>query len=138
MGPEERRAVATLAFIHGLVHGNVLAIPVFLAFAWRGEFGLDPVAAGALAAVAYVAFGVSSVPFGRLADRRDPRTLLALCVAGIAASMAAIALSRTLSLLALSLAALGVASGIYHPTGLAYISRHGASGSRPGPRSWGR
>jgi len=124
VGPAERRAVATLAFIHGLVHGNVLAIPVFLAFAWRGEFGLDPVAAGALASVAYVAFGASSVPFGRLADRGDPRTLLALCVAGIAASMTAIALSRTLSLLALSLAALGVASGIYHPTGLAYISRH--------------
>ncbi|TLZ66135.1 MAG: MFS transporter [Methanobacteriota archaeon] len=124
MGPEERRAVATLAFIHGLVHGNVLAIPVFLAFAWRVEFGLDPVGAGALAAVAYVAFGASSVPFGRLADRGDPRVLLALCVAGIAASMAAVALSRTLPLLVGSLAALGIASGIYHPTGLAYISRH--------------
>ncbi len=124
MRPEERRTVATLAFVHGLVHGNILAIPVFLAFAWRHEFGLDPVAMGGLAAVAYVCFGLGSVPFGRLADRREARSLLGGCVAGIAASMAAVSLSPSVAALAGALAALGLFSGIYHPTGLAVISRH--------------
>jgi len=124
VGPEARRAVGALAFIHGLVHGNILAIPVFLALAWSREFHLDPVSQGGLAAVAYVGFGVSSVPFGRLADRGRAMEILSLCVAGIAAAMAAVSLSETLPALAVSLAALGVASGAYHPTGLAFISRH--------------
>ena len=123
MGPEERRAVATLAFLHGMVHGNILAIPVFLALAWRGEFGLDPVAMGGLAAVAYACFGLGSIPFGRLADRRGARGLLRACAAGVAVSMTGIALSPGVPALAVALAALGVSSGIYHPTGLAFISR---------------
>jgi len=124
VGPEARRAVGVLAFIHGLVHGNILSIPVFLALAWSGEFHLDPISQGGLAALAYVGFGASSVPFGRLADRGRAMEILSLCVAGIAASMAAVSLSPTLPALAVSLAALGVASGAYHPTGLAFISRH--------------
>lgn len=124
MRPEERRAVGTLAFIHGLVHGTILAIPVFLALAWAREFRLDPVGAGGLAAIAYVGFGAASLPFGRLADRGEARDLLALCVAGIAASVTAVSLSRALPALAVSLAALGIAAGAYHPTALAFISRH--------------
>ena len=124
MEPEARRAVGVLAFVHGLVHGNILSIPVFLALAWSGEFHLDPISQGGLAALAYVGFGASSVPFGRLADRGRTIELLSLCVAGIAAAMAAVSLSPTLPALGVSLAALGVASGAYHPTGLAFISRH--------------
>jgi len=122
--PEERRAVGTLAFIHGLVHGTILAIPVFLALAWGPEFRLEPLLAGGLAAVAYVGFGAASVPFGRLADRGGTRELLALSVVGIAASLAAVALSPGLPGLAVSLGVLGVTAGAYHPTALAYISRH--------------
>ncbi len=124
MRPEERRGVGTLAFIHGLVHGAILAIPVLLALAWREEFRLDPAAAGGLAAVAYIGFGGASVPFGRLADRGGTRELLALSVVGIAVALAGIALSPGLPALAVSLAALGVAAGAYHPTALAFISRH--------------
>ena len=123
MRPEERRTVAVAGYLHGLSHGNILAIPVFLALAWSNEFTPDPATLGLLAATAYACFGVSSVPFGYLADRRAPRPLLVLCVSGIAASLLAIAASPTLPLLALSLAALGLFSGIYHPTGLSLISR---------------
>ncbi len=123
MRPEERRTVAVAGYLHGLSHGNILAIPVFLALAWSREFTVDPATLGLLAATAYACFGLSSVPFGYLADRRAPRALLVLCVAGIAASLLAIAASPDLPVLALSLAALGLFSGIYHPTGLALISR---------------
>jgi len=122
--PEDRRSVGTLAFIHGLVHGTILSLPVFLALAWNREFRLDAAGAGGLAAIAYVGFGAASVPFGRLADRGGETNVLALCVAGIAASAAAVSLSRTLPELAVSLAALGIAAGAYHPTALAFISRH--------------
>jgi MFS family permease len=121
---KERRAVGTLAFIHGLVHGNILAIPVFLAFAWREEFSLDPVSMGGLAAVAYACFGLGSVPFGRIADLREARPVLGACVAGIALSMAGLAASTSLLTTTAALAALGLSSSIYHPTGLAFISRH--------------
>ncbi len=123
MRSEERRTVAVAGYLHGLSHGNILAIPVFLALAWSKEFTSDPATLGLLAATAYACFGLSSVPFGYLADRRTPRPLLVLCASGIAASLLAIAASPSLPFLALSLAALGLFSGIYHPTGLSLISR---------------
>lgn len=122
MRREDRAIVASLGFLHGVVHANLLAIPVFL-LAWRTEFGADDVTLGLLAATAYAGFGLSSVPFGFLADRRPPAILLIVCAGGVAASLASLALSPSLPPLAASLAALGLASGIYHPTGLAAISR---------------
>jgi len=118
---EDRRVVAVTGYLHGLSHGNLLAIPVFLT-AWS-EFTTDLAVLGLLAAVAYACFGLSSLPFGYLADRRPERGMLLLCVAGIAGSLAAVASSPSLPLLAGSLAALGLFSGIYHPTGLSLISR---------------
>ncbi len=49
--------------------------------------------------------------------------MLVLRAAGIATSLLAIAASPNLLLLALSLAALGLFSGIYHSTGFSLISR---------------
>jgi MFS family permease len=120
---EERRTVAVAGYLHGLSHGNVLAIPVFLSLAWSQEFTSDLTILGLLAAMAYACFGLASVPFGYLADRRPARPMLVLCAAGIAASLLAVAASPSLPFLALSLAALGLFSGIYHPTGLSLISR---------------
>jgi MFS family permease len=54
---------------------------------------------------------------------RAPSNLLLVCVLGIASSLAAVAASPTLPWLAASLAALGLSSGIYHPTALSAISR---------------
>jgi MFS family permease len=122
MRPEDRAIVAPLGFLHGVVHANLLAIPVFL-LAWRTEFGADDVTLGLLAATAYGGFGLSSVPFGFLADRRAPARLLIASAVGIAASLLALAVSPSLTPLAAALAALGLASGIYHPTALAAISR---------------
>jgi len=122
MRPEDRRVVALLGFLHGTVHANILSIPVFL-LAWRSEFAADDVTLGLLAAVTYGAYGLGAVPFGYLADRRSPSRLLLLCGMGIAASVAAVAASPSIPLLAASLVALGLFSGIYHPTGLSVISR---------------
>src|SRR5437867_2942787 len=55
MRREDRRVVAVLGFLHGVVHANILSIPVFL-LAWKTEFGVDDVTLGLLAAAgpAYV------------------------------------------------------------------------------------
>jgi len=123
MRQEDRAVVGLLGFLHGTVHANLLAIPVFLNLAWRAEFQADDVTVGLLAATTYACYGLSSVPFGFLADRRPPTKLLVMCIGGIAASLASVAVSPSLPWLALSLAALGLSSGVYHPTGLAAISR---------------
>jgi len=123
--PDARRSVALLSLIHGLVHGNILAIPIFLSLAWREEFQADDLTLGLLAATAFVAFGIGSIPFGYLADRRGAPHLLLACVSGIALSLTAVSLSPTLPVLAASLASVGLFSGIYHPTGLSFISLAG-------------
>jgi MFS family permease len=121
--PGERRIVGVTALLHGLVHGNILAIPVFLDLAWRSEFGADDVTLGLLAGTAYACFGLGSVPFGHLADRKGAPRLLVLCLAGIVVSLAFVAASPGIASLAASLALLGLFSGIYHPAGLSLISR---------------
>src|SRR5438309_1964724 len=123
MRREDRAVVGLLGFLHGAVHANLLAIPVFLNLPWRSEFHADSVVVGLLAATTYACFGFSSVPFGFLADRRPPTRLLMLSAGGIAVSLASLAFSTNLPWLALSLAGLGLSSGIYHPTALAAISR---------------
>ena len=121
MRPEDRTTVAVTGYLHALSHANLLSIPVFLT-AWS-EFSADPATLGLLAAVAYACFGLSSLPFGSLADRRASGPLLAVSAGGIAAALVAISLSPSLPALAASLGALGLAAGIYHPTGLSLISR---------------
>jgi len=123
MRPEDRKVVALLGFFHGVVHANILAIPVFLNFAWRDAFNADPLTLGLLFAIGFGLYGVGALPFGFLADRRAPGPLLLLSAVGIGGSMAAVALSPSVPVLAVSLGALGFASAIYHPTGLAVISR---------------
>src|SRR2546425_3649 len=122
MRREDRRVVAVLGFLHGVVHANILSIPVFL-LAWKMEFGADDVTLGLLAAAGYGFYGLGAVPFGFLADRGTPARLLLLCAGGIAVSMLGVAASPSIPLLTVSLGALGLFSGIYHPTGLSIISR---------------
>src|SRR5256886_13171572 len=122
MRREDRRVVAVLGFLHGVVHANILSIPVFL-LAWKTEFGVDDVILGLLAAAGYGLYGLGAVPFGFLADRGTPARLLLLCAGGLAVSMLGVAASPSIPLLAVSLGGLGLFSAIYHPTRLWLMSR---------------
>src|SRR2546422_11238367 len=122
MRREDRRVVAVLGFLHGVVHANIVSTLVFL-LAWKSEFGADDVPLGLLAAAGSGFYGLGAVPFGFLADRGTPARLLLLCAGGLAVSMLGVAASPSIPLLTVSLGALGLFSGIYHPTGLSIISR---------------
>jgi MFS family permease len=120
---QERRVVLVTAGLHGIVHGTILSIPVLLERAWRSEFVPDDLTQGLLAATAYACFGLGSVPFGHLADRMGAPRLLVVCVLGLVASLGVLSVSPGPETLTASLALVGFFAGIYHPTGLALISR---------------
>src|SRR3989442_742002 len=122
MRREHRRVVAVLGFLHGTVHANILSTPV-LRLAWQPEFRADNLTLGLLAASAYIPYGLGAVPCGFLADGGAPDRLVLVCAFGIAGSMAAVAASPSVPVLAASLGAVGLFSSAYHPTGLSVISR---------------
>src|SRR5207244_10891946 len=121
MRREDRRVVAVLGFLHGVVHANILSIPIFL-LAWKLEFGADDVTLGLLAAAGFGFYGLGAVPFGFLADRRPAGGLLLLCAAGIAISMVGVGESPSIPVPTLSLGATGLFFGYYPPTALSVIS----------------
>src|SRR2546422_9344760 len=120
MRREDRRVVAVLGFLHGVVHANILSIPIFL-LAWKLEFGADDVTLGLLAAAGFGFYGLGAVPFGFLADPRPAGGLLLLRAAGIAISLVGVGAGPSIPGLALSLGALRLLSGIDHPTGFAVL-----------------
>src|SRR3989442_14426223 len=109
MRREDRRVVAVLGFLHGVVHANILSIPVFL-LGWKTEFGADDVTLGLLAAVGYGFYGLGALPFGFLADRGGPARFLLLFAGGVAVSVLGVAACPSIPLLRASLGALDASS----------------------------
>jgi MFS family permease len=72
----------------------------------------------------YLLFGCTALPWGMIADRWGGKILLCLYYSGAGLSgLAAAVWIDSVSGLTLALAALGLFSGIYHPTGLGLISK---------------
>jgi len=95
------------------------------------QFGMNMVETLALSFWMYLLFGVTALPWGLLADKIGPRPLLALFHLGAALCgvLAAINISDPL-LFSLSLAGIGLFSGIYHPVGLGWIAKEVENTSR--------
>src|SRR2546421_11348260 len=81
MRREDRRVVAVLVFLHGVVHANILSIPVFL-LAWKTEFGAADVTLGLLAAVGDGLYGPGALPVRFLWVLGGPARPLLLCAGG--------------------------------------------------------
>ena len=95
------------------------------------SFGMDMVETLALSFWMYLLFGVTALPWGLLADKIGPRPLLALfhIGAGLCGLLAAFSVSNPF-LFSLSLAGIGLFSGIYHPVGLGWIAKEIKNTSR--------
>lgn len=112
-----RRSIAFLNWAHALDHFVLLIYPTVV-------IGLEVIYKRpyaeliALSTAAFVAFGVFSLPAGWLADRWSRRNMMAAFYIGCGVSLAGIALSPNLLMLALALFALGVFAAIYHPVGM--------------------
>jgi MFS family permease len=76
-----------------------------------------------LANILGLSFGITALPAGFIADRTGERNLLILCCLAMGASAIAVGLSRNIYMLGVCFVVLGLALGIYHPTGAALIAR---------------
>ncbi len=118
----EKEAIAYTSACHGLVHILELTYGVVL-ISLAQEFGVSFFVLGVLANILGFAFGATALPAGFLADRISERRLLMFCCLGMGVASVAVGLSPSIYILGAALAVLGLALGIYHPTGAAFIAR---------------
>ncbi|MBW2454072.1 MAG: MFS transporter [Deltaproteobacteria bacterium] len=118
----ERRVLAATCFAHGMTHLYMLVFPA-LVTPLRQELGLDLGEALELAFLGYLLYGLGSLPAGIIADRWSARWMLTLCLALSGAGAVLAGLSHSPTTLVMALGVLGIGASIYHPTGMALISR---------------
>ena len=132
MDQNDRAAVALATVGHASVHTFELAIPLFIPL-WLAEFetlslgvatvGFDAATAGALVTVGYALFGIGALPGGVLADRVGSKRLIVACLFGMSAAFVVLASAPTALAVGAALALWGAAASVYHPAGLAMLSR---------------
>jgi len=88
----------------------------------RDEFTLDYTQVGVLTSAYNLAYGVSQLPAGWLADRIGARMVLTIGVAGVALAGLLTGLSPSYVLLAVFLLLMGIAGGGYHPAASPLVS----------------
>jgi MFS family permease len=120
---EERRILIVANFGHFMCHYNLLVFPA-LVLPLAGILKMDLAQVLQLSFLQYLLFGVSALPWGIVADRWGGRPLMILMFLGAGVSgFAAAFWIEDPERLWLSLGALGLFSGIYHPIGMGLISK---------------
>nr|WP_267620275.1 MFS transporter [Halobium salinum] len=117
---------------HGMVHTYELSIPIFVTI-WLTEFDtidllvtqlpVTTATVGAVVTVGYALFGLGALPGGVVVDRVGSRRLITACLLGMAGSFLLLGLSPNLAVVALALALWGISASVYHPAGLALLSK---------------
>jgi len=118
----EKQAIAYTSACHGMVHVLELTYGVVLVSIAQ-EFGTSLFVLGVLANVLGFALGATALPAGFIADRIGERRLLILCCLVMGVASIAVGLSLNIYMLGTALAVLGLALGLYHPTGAAFVAR---------------
>ena len=117
---------------HGMVHTYELSLPILVTI-WLSEFttldlvvasfAVTPAVLGAVLAAGYGLFGLGALPGGVLADAYGSRILILACLVGMGGSFLLLSLAPTLAIVAFALILWGAAASVYHPSGLALISK---------------
>ncbi len=139
MDANDRTLTAFAMLGHATFHTYELVIPVFVAI-WIDAFTASPALLGLVAGASYGLVGVGALPSGVLADRVGSKRLILVCLVGMGAAFGLVSVAPTLPVLAVALLLWGAAASIYHPAGLALLSRgakargtafayHGAAGN---------
>jgi MFS family permease len=118
----ERRSIAYVSTVHGLLHVLELAYGVVLV-AIAADLGASLFALGVIANVFGFAYGLTALPVGVLADRSSETRLLAFCAVGMGVAAVGVSLAPGTTSLGVALALLGVALGLFHPVASAFIAR---------------
>lgn len=117
---------------HAAVHVYEMSIPLFVV-AWLAEFqvvdllvvqvDVTTATLGVIVTVGYGLFGAGALPSGVMVDRVGSRRLIAACLLGMGSAYVGLAFAPSTSAVALALAVWGAAASVYHPAGLALISK---------------
>jgi MFS family permease len=118
----ERRSIAYVSTVHGLLHVLELAYGVVLV-AVAADLGASMLVLGVLANVFGFAYGLTALPVGILADRISETRLLAVCAIGMGAAAIGVSVAQGMVMLGVVLGFLGVALGLFHPVASAFIAR---------------
>lgn len=107
---------------HAMFHTYELVIPIFIVI-WLDTFGVTAAFLGLVVGASYAMTGVGALPSGALSDRFSSKALIILCMSGMGLGFLLISVATNVVLLSAGLLLWGVAASIYHPSGLALISR---------------
>ncbi|MFP4630054.1 MAG: MFS transporter [Desulfohalobiaceae bacterium] len=123
MSSNEKNILFVTCLAHFLTHFNMLMFPALVLPLTR-LYEISISQALSLSFPMYLLYGLSALPWGLLSDKIGARPLILLFYlgSGLSAVSAVLFLGSSQGL-ALSLAGLGLFSGIYHPAGLGLISR---------------
>ena len=113
-------------------HHLLTALPVPLLPFIRNDFNLDYTQSALVVSAFSLAYGVSQLPAGWLADRVGPHVLITVGILGVAVAGVLVGLSQTFIMLLLCLVLMGLAGGGYHPAAASAIT------SSVGPAKRGR
>ena len=122
MDKTDRRIVIFTSGAHGLVHTYELSIPLLMTV-WLTEFSTTAATLGAIVTVGYGLFGVGALPGGVLVDRYGSKPLILACLVGMAGSFVLASAAPSLASLAIAIGLWGIAASVYHPAGLALLSK---------------
>ena len=118
----DRSIVSITMIAHAMVHTYELSIPILMTL-WLEEFGLSKAVLGAVVAVGYGLFGLGALPGGVLADRFGSKRLIIGCLAGMGGAFLLLSTAQGVGMIAGALVLWGAAASVYHPAGLALISK---------------
>lgn len=117
----ERRVIASTALAHGMTHTLELTFAALL-LRVGAEFSVSLATLGAIAFAGTLTFGAAALPAGYLSDRFGPRAVITGAMLAAAVCSLLVAAAPSLPVLAIALATLGAAIGLYHPPGTAMVS----------------
>jgi MFS family permease len=122
MDGNDRAIVSFAGLAHALVHTYELSIPI-LVVVWLTEFPVTTATLGTVIAVGYGLFGAGALPGGVFTDRYGSNTLVTACLVGMGASFLLLSVAPTVPVIAVALGLWGLSASVYHPAGLALISK---------------
>ncbi len=127
----DRDVLAVSGVAHFLAHFTMLAFPA-LVTVLAADLGLPFDRALGLGFWMYLLYGLGSLPAGVITDWWGrPRAMIVVCLVGMAGCSLWAAAADGVGALTAALAGVGLFASIYHPAGMAWISRDVAR------RGWG-
>ena len=129
------RLVLLISCAHALVHSFELALPAVEQMIGE-DFGVGKDITGRLGMVWRLPFGLAAIVAGWLADRYGSRLLLIVYLLGCSVTAVATWWAPGLKSLFVTMFAMGCFASIYHPAGLALISRETTPETRGAALGW--